>query len=76
MASKRASDSKEWADDEEQVRRVFDSYFKRLWGNTEAYIHLEGFEEAWEKRYGKSKIENLTNEDLDYLDKLLQKRVA
>jgi len=46
---------KEWANDEKQVQRVFDSYFARLWHNEEAYVHLHGFEEAWEKRYGKSK---------------------
>jgi hypothetical protein len=45
---------RDWATDEEQVRRVFESYFARLWNNEEAYIHLDGFEKAWEKRYGKS----------------------
>jgi len=24
-------------------------YFKRLWNNNEAYLHEEGFEEAWQK---------------------------
>lgn len=41
-----------WAHDEVQVRSVLNSYFKRLWGNHEAWIHLVGFEEAWNKRYG------------------------
>lgn len=44
---------KEWANDEVQVRSVLNSYLHRLWGNHEAVIHLEGFEEAWNKRYGK-----------------------
>lgn len=43
----------EWADDDKQVRAVLNGYFKRLWGNHEASIHLEGFEEAWSERYGK-----------------------
>ena len=25
-----------------------DGYFKRLWCNNEAYLHEDGFEEAWE----------------------------
>ena len=43
----------EWSSDEKQVQAVADSYMRRLWGNHEAGIHLEGFEAAWEKRYGK-----------------------
>jgi hypothetical protein len=46
---------KEWADDELQVRTMMNSYFIRLWGNHEAVIHLEGFEQAWEQRYGNLK---------------------
>jgi len=42
----------EWASDEKQVQAVADSYIKRLWGNHEASIHLVGFDEAWEQRYG------------------------
>lgn len=42
----------EWAHDLEQVKKVKDSYLKRLWGNHEAHIHLEGFEQAWEQKYG------------------------
>lgn len=42
----------EWAGDEQQVKAVSDSYIRRLWGNHEASIHLVGFDQAWEKRYG------------------------
>lgn len=42
-----------WASDERQVKAVEESYTRRLWGNHEAGIHLDGFQEAWEKRYGK-----------------------
>jgi hypothetical protein len=34
-----------------EIRKVEESYFKRLWGNHEANIHLDGFEEAWSKKY-------------------------
>jgi hypothetical protein len=40
----------EWCNDHKQVKSMMDSYFKRLWGNHEANIHLEGFEAAWQKR--------------------------
>ena len=40
------------AKDPKQVQSILNSYLKRLWGNHEANIHLEGFEAAWEKRYG------------------------
>jgi|TARA_B110000908_G_scaffold44907_1_gene54675 hypothetical protein len=33
-----------------EMRRIYDSYFKRMWGNNEFYLHLEGFEEAWNNR--------------------------
>ena len=46
---------KEWADDESQVRAMMNSYFSRLWGNHEAVVHLEGFEQAWKERYGNLK---------------------
>lgn len=42
----------EWSNDKEQVKAVYDSYLKRIWGNHEASIHLEGFEEAWREKYG------------------------
>lgn len=37
------------------VRSILNSYLKRLWGNHEAHIHLEGFEQAWEQKYGNLK---------------------
>ena len=37
-----------WADD--QIMKVYDSYFKRIWGNHEANVHEVGFEAAWAAR--------------------------
>ena len=37
---------------EKDIESVLKSYFARLWHNEEAYVNEEGFEEAWEKRYG------------------------
>jgi len=45
----------EWCRDSNQVRAMMNSYFSRLWGNHEAVVHLEGFEQAWEQRYGNLK---------------------
>ena len=42
----------EWAGDEQQVKSMENSYFKRLWGNHEALYRKDGFDLAWEKRYG------------------------
>ena len=33
----------------ETIEGMFDSYFKRAWGNHECVTHSEGFEEAWKK---------------------------
>ena len=33
----------------ETIEGMFDSYFKRAWGNHEWVTHGEGFEEAWKK---------------------------
>ena len=33
----------------------YDSYFKRVWYMEETYLHIEGFEEAWQKIKLKSK---------------------
>lgn len=38
----------EWGEDD--VEKILDSYTRRIWGNHEACVHEEGFEEAWEKR--------------------------
>lgn len=42
----------EWAGDEQQVKSMENSYFKRLWGNHESQYRKDGFETAWEQRYG------------------------
>ena len=39
-----------WCNDHLQVEKILDGYFKRLWGNHEASVHLGGFEEAWQIR--------------------------
>lgn len=35
--------------DDQTARECYDSYFKRLWYNEEAYTREEGFEEVWKK---------------------------
>jgi hypothetical protein len=38
----------------EEVKRIFDSYLKRLWGNHERLVYCnEEFEKAWNARNGK-----------------------
>ena len=37
-----------WSD--KDVEKTYDSYFKRLWGNNENYLHETGFETAWKAR--------------------------
>lgn len=37
-----------------EVEAVFNSYMYRIWGNHEAVVHEDGFEEAWQKRLNKS----------------------
>mgnify|MGYP003628703624 FL=1 len=37
-----------WSD--EEVEKTYHSYFKRLWGNNESYIHEAGFEQAYTER--------------------------
>lgn len=34
------------------IMECYDGYFKRMWYSEESYVHTEGFEEAWEKKYG------------------------
>ena len=36
-----------WRNNHEQVEKIMNSYFVRLWGNHEASEHLEGFDKAW-----------------------------
>jgi len=38
---------------EQDYLDVYDSYFKRLWGNHENYVHEKGFEEAYTEKYKK-----------------------
>lgn len=37
-----------WSD--EDVEKTYNSYFKRLWGNNEMYIHEAGFDRAYAER--------------------------
>ena len=37
-----------------EVEQVYYSYMKRIWGNHEAIVHEEGFEEAWKARVSES----------------------
>lgn len=39
---------------EEDVKSVYNGYFKRVWGNHENIVHTEGFEKAWKARVSKS----------------------
>ena len=34
---------------QEELDRIYTSYLHRMWNNEEAYLHEEGFEEAWEE---------------------------
>ena len=36
--------------DEKSIKQMYDSYFKRIWGNHENCVNEEGFEEAWLKK--------------------------
>lgn len=38
---------------EKDVNAILNSYFKRVWGNHEAVVHEEGFEEVWNDRVKK-----------------------
>jgi hypothetical protein len=46
-----------WSDDD--VEKTYNSYFKRVWGNNESYIHEEGFEEAYTERQEHLLIEEM-----------------
>jgi hypothetical protein len=48
-----------WSDTE--VEKTYHSYFKRLWGNNESYIHEDGFEEAYEIRAQELLTEEMKN---------------
>ena len=48
-----------WSDIE--VEKTYHSYFKRLWGNNEIYLHEDGFEEAYEYRAQELLLEEMKN---------------
>lgn len=35
---------------EKDIMSIYESYFRRLWGNHEIYLHEIGFEAAWAQR--------------------------
>jgi len=37
-----------WSD--EEILKIYDSYFRRMWGNHENCVHEEGFEPAWQEK--------------------------
>jgi len=48
-----------WSDIE--VEKTYHSYFKRLWGNNEIYLHEAGFEEAYKIREAEMLLEEMKN---------------
>ena len=48
-----------WSDIE--VEKTYHSYFKRLWGNNESYIHEDGYEDAYEQRVQELLTEEMKN---------------
>jgi len=38
---------------EPEIKKTYESYFARIWGNHEACIHEIGFEAAWSQRQRK-----------------------
>jgi hypothetical protein len=48
-----------WSDIE--VEKTYHSYFKRLWGNNESYIHEDGFEDAYKIREDEMLLEEMKN---------------
>lgn len=34
----------------QEMRSVYDSYFKRMWGNHEYCTHVHDFDAVWDKR--------------------------
>jgi hypothetical protein len=48
-----------WSDTE--VEKTYHSYFKRLWGNNESYIHEDGFEDAYKIREDEMLLEEMKN---------------
>ena len=46
-----------WSDD--SVEKTYNSYFKRLWGNNESYLHEEGFDQAYTERQEQVYLEDI-----------------
>lgn len=43
---------------DEEVKRIRDSYLKRLWGNHERLVYCsEDFEKLWEHQYGQQQTQ-------------------
>ena len=38
--------------DPKTIESAYPGYLKRLWSNEEAYLRADGFEEAYEKKFG------------------------
>ena len=38
--------------DPKTIESAYPGYFKRLWHNEEAYVKADGFEEAFQKKFG------------------------
>jgi len=38
---------------EKEIMSVYNGYFERIWGKHENYVHEDGFEEAYAKKYNK-----------------------
>jgi|TARA_R110002153_G_scaffold32138_2_gene97444 hypothetical protein len=46
-----------WSDD--SVEKTYHSYFKRLWGNNEIYLHEEGFDAAYTEREAQAYLDDI-----------------
>ena len=46
-----------WSDD--SVEKTYHSYFKRLWGNNEIYLHEEGFDRAYAEREAQTYLDDI-----------------
>ena len=61
---------------EKDIESVLRSYFARLWHNEEAYVNEDGFEEAWEERYGNKQNKKLERRGPRVLRQVATHRVA
>lgn len=51
-----------WGD--KDVLEMYESYFRRLWGNHEQHIHEVGFEAAWAQRQAKIFQKNMKKNEI------------